>query len=303
MARQTRTARQSFRNAMGRDPGRVNSFNVSLTKENTSPKPLDRAALFHYWHPDRSGVEQAPERIQTKLNAIAGFDEDGRPKAVIVRPPAGAPTRCHCWLVFKRAPEITAALSPGWFLVLAWHDGDEPRPKPLNIDDDRLWANLYLQSVKAGREVIGRDFDKAVDYFDHAMKVADENTKRTEREIDQYRDDRAKDYFDYTKIKNIGHGSKFALHHDGTIMPTKQEEAWLRERGHSLPGQVVERDRDEIKRAGTTVRSGGSTPLERERQRETAHMMEEISRMRSRVSVGLQRPQESAGERAMRQKR
>lgn len=295
--RRGRTPRQSFRNAMGRDPGRVHSFNMPLSKESTSPKELDRAALFHYWHPDRQGVEKAPERFQQKLNSIAGFDEDGKPKAMIVRPPAGAPVRSHCWLVFKRAPEITHHLSPGWFLVLAWHNEDYPTPKPLNIEDDRLWANLYLQTVKAGREVMGRDFDSAAQYFDHAMSVLDRDEQRHQKEVNNYRDDRAKDYYDYTKIKNIGHGSKFPLHHDGTLAPGRSEANWLRERGHDLPADVVARDKDETKQGSRTVRSSGSTPLERERQRETQHLMEEISRLRSRVSIGLSRPQRSPLER------
>lgn len=292
-----RTARQAFRTAMGRDPGRVHGFRQPLTKQTTSPKPLDRAALFHYWHPDRDGVEHAPERIKARIDEIAGLDERGRSKAMVVRPPANAPVRARCWLVFKRNPEITHELSPGWFLVLAWHDGDEPIPKPLDVDDPRLLANLYLQSVKAGREVMGRDFDSAVQYFDHCMRVMDRDKEKQNKANDEYRDDRAHDYFDYTKIKNIGHGSKFALHHDGTIMPTRNEANWIRERGLDLPAAVIQRDREDLRKAKgqAAVQVGSRQAVEA--QREMAHIMDAIRRRQSRVSVGIELPQRSPLER------
>lgn len=245
-----RTPRQAFRTAMGRDPGRVHGFREEIPK----PLPsLDRAALFHYWHPDRPGVEPCPADFARHLADVVGVDTNGRAKVLIVRPPANAPVRSHCWLVFKRDETITHPLSPGWFLLTAWHDGNEPHPTPLPLDN-RVLANLYLQSVKGGRDVMGRDFDTALQYFDHCMSVLDRDKRASEKEQQEYRDDRSADYWNYTKIKNIGHGSKFALHHDGTVAPGRSERNWLAQRPASVPGDVEARDRDETRRAkGATV--------------------------------------------------
>lgn len=240
-----RSAVAGFNRAMGRLPQRVNPFGQAV---NTHPKALDAGALYTFWHPDREGVESCPADFQAKLNEIGGFDERGREKLRCVKPPAGAPIRCHGWLVFVRKPEITHWLSPGWLLVLAWNNGVEPTPKPLPLDN-RILANLYLQSLKGGREVFGRDFDSAVQYFDHVVAVMHRDKQKQEAANAQYNKDRQRDHWDYTKIKNIGHGSKFALHHDGTVMPTRNEANWVRERQADLPSDVAARDRDEIKRA------------------------------------------------------
>lgn len=293
LPRQRRSARQAFKSAMGREPGRVNPF----AQETAKPQELDRAALFHYWHPDRQGVERAPAHFAKELTKIAGTNTDGEPNAVCVRPPAGAPVRSRCWLVFKRNKEITHALSPGWFLVLAWHNDDYPHPKPLPLDN-RLFANLYLQSVKAGREVMGRDFDSSVQYFDHCMSVLDRDEKKRKVANRQYSDDRSKDYYDYMKIKNIGHGSKFALHHDGTVIPSRGEQNWSRSRsGQDLPSDVVARDREETRQRTATVRVGSPSPMQREGQRQMKEMMEQINRARTRVKVGLDLPNRSPLER------
>jgi hypothetical protein len=288
-----RTARQGFRTVMGRDPRRVRPFAMD-TQART--QPLDRAALFHYWHPDRDGVEHAPAHIQEKLKALVGVDNRGRVNAAIVRPPAGAPVRSRCWLVFKRNEEITNHLSPGWFLVLAWHDGDEPNPKPLDVEDGRLFANLYLQTLKAGREVMGRDFDSAVQFYDHCMSVLDADEKKREQANRNYNDDRAKDYFDYTKIKNIGHGSKFALHHDGTSVPSKGEDNWLRERGPSLPSDVVKRDLEERRRTDgkgrPMVQKDAHKQWEFQTQKELNHyrqvqQLRDFAKARARARVSM----------------
>lgn len=277
---------------MGRDPGKVRGFQQPLNTQ--TPKPLDRGALFHYWHPDRDGVEFAPATVAKELTEIAGVDERGRPKLVCVRPPKGAPVRCNCWLVFKRSPEVTHELSPGWFLVMAWHDGKEPDPAPLPLDP-RLYANLYLQSVRGGRAIFGRDFDSAVKYFDHCMSILDREKERRDKSNTEYREDRAKDYWDYTKIKNIGHGSKFALHHDGTIMPTRQEANWLRERGVSLPADVVARDADEIKRASgrtsvhtESTRASGMRQFNREfEELKVRQLIRDLAKARRRETVAV----------------
>lgn len=279
-----------FAQVTGRTPGRVHPFTQELASR---PKPLDRAALYHYWHPDRDGVEQAPRDFAEKLAAIAGVDENGRPKALCVRPPAGAPVRCRCWLVFKREPAITHPLSPGWFLVLAWHDQQEPDPAPLPLDN-RVLANLIVQSVKGGRDVYGRDFDNALQYYEHVMKVQDDDKARQEKSNNDYNKDRADDYYDYTKIKNIGHGSKFALHHDGTILPGRGEANWLRERGASVPGDVAARDKEEMFQSSrtTTVASADQTRFEHDSQWREVLRRTAIDKMRAEVRAMYPRKRE-----------
>lgn len=236
-----RNTMTGFQQIMGRRPGKVGRVTKPIS---TYRKALDPGALYHFWHPDREGVEVASEDVCARLLEIGGVDDQGRPKLACVKPPTGAPIRCRCWLVFYRKPEITYWLSPGWLLVLAWHNRREPIPTPLAIDD-RLYANLYLQSLKGGREIYGHDFDTARKYYDHIIMVMERDKARYERERQQYQDDRGHDYWDATKIKNIGHGSKFALHHDGTVFPSRNEQNWLLERGRYLPKDVVERDDDE----------------------------------------------------------
>ena len=234
---------QGFQRNFGRKPTRMPSFNTPVQQHQ---RALDPGALYHYWYPEREGVEQAPQAFRDQLLGVGGVHPDGTPNLACVRPPARAPIRCRCWLVFYHKPEVTHWLSPGWLLVLAWHNGAEPTPQPLPLDA-RILANLHLQSLKGGREIYGRDFDNARQYFDHVVTIMQHDHEQQEKQKQAYTDDRRADYWDATKIKNIGHGSKFALHHDGTVFPSRGERNWLLERGRYLPKDV--RDRDEAETA------------------------------------------------------
>ncbi len=208
---------------MGRDPGKVGRYSVPVGPQR---QQLPAAALFHYWYPGRDGVEHCPDDFTARLHEVS-------PEVECVRPPAGVPIRSKCWLVWWKCDRIKFWLSPGWMLILAWHKPDGT-PLPL---DNRVFANLYMQS----RQLFG----SGKEYFDHI--VADMKAQYDSQQKDQenYRHDRAKDLYQSQQISSAGKGNRFALHHDGTILPSRGEQAWRSELDDSfLPGDVVRENKD-----------------------------------------------------------
>lgn len=199
----------TFRRHMGRMPGKTKPFSVQAVKPY---KSAPQAILQHYWHPERTGSEPAPEDIRLKLANI-------HPDLAICRPPPRAPVRVNCWLVWYRCPRVTHVLSPGWLLLFPWHDNATPEPSPLPLDDDRVFANIYSRSTF--------QFPNARVYFDAIVadmkKTSDAKENLHKDDLDQ----RRKSFYDFTKISTAGRGNKFALHHDGTILPGRGERNWL----------------------------------------------------------------------------
>jgi hypothetical protein len=114
---------------------------------------------------------------------------------------------------------------------LAWKYGS--RPLPLN---EAFFAALYFCDP--------RHMGKAVEYFDRVTK---ETADKKARQWEQFKSDsldRAREWKDYTKIKNIGPGSRFARHHDGTILPTKGEVSWSLERTRQDESSDLRRERE-----------------------------------------------------------
>lgn len=219
-----RTPKQTFRRLTGRDPGQVGSIRVT-------PKrlpALDMAAVPHYWHPERDGSIQCPPAFDAKLRRI-------HPDLRVVRPAAQAPVpkQFQCWTLWVKQPRIRHRLCPGWQLLLPWSYFG--RELPL---DERLFAAI----AHFDRRHLG---ENAVQYFDRLIRERDRDRERKEK---SHRADvvaEARDYMGYTKIKNIGRGNKFALHHDGTIVPSRGERNWTRENERRmLPKQV----RDDMER-------------------------------------------------------
>lgn len=226
---------KAFQRAMGRMPQRIPFGKLVVP---STPKPLPREALMHFWYPEREGVEQAPPRTQKQL---ARIHRDLR----AVRPPASAPTPSHAWAIWYRKPEITHELSPGWFMFFVWQERGEHYDDskgmvttltPLSLDDPRLIANIYRFSAMGEFKSAEAHFRNVVDRM--------QATKTAQRKADDdRRHDIGHDFFQYRKVKNIGHGSKFSTHHDGTIVPSKGHLANLRARGtRDQPGEVTERE-------------------------------------------------------------
>lgn len=166
-----------------------------------SPAALPPEALFHYWHPGREGIEVAPESFMRQMR-------ERSPDLRVHRPPPRAPTKGHPWLVWYRKPEIQHYLSPGWFLLRIWFDvlGD-PLCQLLDDASARKWGS-------------------GADYFEHVATELAEGKARRDRARKAENLAGAKDYRQFTKIKNIGAGHKFALHHDGTLLPSRGERNW-----------------------------------------------------------------------------
>lgn len=201
---------------------------------------LSREGLDHYWHPDREGAEPCPEDFALLLREVSS-------DIAITRPPARAPlTRARAWLIWYRKPSITHPLSPGWMLLFDWRS---PAGAPLPLDN-RVLANLYMMSARV--------FESGRKYFEHCVEEMNRTKASRERTYQDDRKERQRDYFQSTKISNLGKGNKFALHHDGTLLPTRGHMAhYLEQRKSVIPSEMVreeaeQRERREAHRLGYT---------------------------------------------------
>lgn len=224
---------------------------------------LDQAALPHFWHPDRPGVEQAPRAVSEVLTGI-------HPRLRCVRPPAGAPihTSYHPWLVWFQEPRVTHALCPGWLLVFLWENPDTHEPLPL---DNRLYANCYMRDP--------RQFSGGLGYFETcvtAMQRVEEKNKATFKDNSYQRQNGLRQY---QKIKNIGMGNKFALHHDGTNIASRGETNWRTDTLYQrLPDEVRRMAEKEGK--NTRRRVGVSNVFDSVHARAASEFQEQIEMLK-----------------------
>ena len=193
-------------------------------------RELPEAAIDHYWHPDREGVEVAPESFMRDLAAV---DSEGRVR--VVRPPAGAPTYYkRAWLLWYRNPRVTHELSPGWMMLRDWR-GRDGEPLPL---DQRVFSYLFTVSAKA--------FGNGKRYWDHCKAEMQREKAAREKVHQDGNHDRMEDMRQSWKIKNIGAGNKSALHDGPGGVPSRGHANWLAERrSRMIPGDVA---RDEARR-------------------------------------------------------
>src|SRR5215831_3655683 len=146
---------------------------------------LGEAALYHYWHPDRDGVEPCPADFARTLRAI----EPGGRDLACVRPPASAPVPSRAWLVWYRCPRISHRLCPGWQLLFVWQQRvvgengqlDTLTPLPL---DSRVLANLYRVSAST--------FGSALGYFQSVVSTLEREARARDEARTADRHDRAK---------------------------------------------------------------------------------------------------------------
>jgi hypothetical protein len=210
---------------MGRDPRRVAPFRMPVT---ATPAPkLPPAAMFHFWHPERDGVEHAPKPFDRELKLI-------HPGLFAVRPPAAVPKPCdQRWIIWQRDASIKFWMCQGWKLLFLWPPKDYD-PIPL---DHRVFANLAI--------IDPRRYASSVAYFDTIVKqLATEQESRND-EHRQYLHDKRRDLQATWKISSAGRGNRFALHHDGTIVPSRGEANWTRERERLILPSDVARERRE----------------------------------------------------------
>lgn len=185
---------------------------------------LPDEAMDFYWHPDREGVEHAPESFMRDLRAV---DTEGRVR--IVRAPAGAPLYYEqAWMIWYRKPQVTHYLSPGWLMLMVWR-GSDGKPLPL---DGRVFSYLYSVSAK--------QFGGGRQYWEHCVSEMNRDKAAKDQTHRQGNHDRVEDYRQFTQVKNIGSGNKFSLHHDGTVVPSRGQQNWLAERRKRMqPGEVT----------------------------------------------------------------
>jgi hypothetical protein len=218
-------ADQISRQLFGRPVGQVAPRTGPITVTPQKTQPLDREALPHFWHPDRFGVEHPPDEWRQKLSAV---HEDLR----LTRAPARAPVSVRCWQLWMKKGSITHALCPGWSLLMLWQFNNEPLPL-----DERLFAAIYHFDA--------RHMGDAVKYFDRIISERDKARELREKRYKQSLYDEGREFRQSTKISNLGSGSKFALHHDGTIIPSRGEVNWNAERRRStLPSKILNEEKD-----------------------------------------------------------
>ena len=194
----------------------------------TDTSELDAGGIDHYWHPDRDGVEQAPEAFARELAAIS-------PDVKIVRPPENVTlyNKTRAWLLWYRCPRVTHHLSPGWLMLRDWRDS-KGQPLPL---DGRVGSYLYSVSARA--------FGSAKKYFDHCVEEMKREKASREKTYTDDRRDRQSEFADSLMIKNIGTGNKFARHHDGAILPSRGERNWsAQNRTRSIPSSLAKAEAD-----------------------------------------------------------
>lgn len=168
----------------------------------TSPARLPEAAIPHYWSPRRYGIQYAPDWFRTKLHAVL-------PTLEVVWSPYH-----ERWLVWEQSPNVTHRFCAGWSLKFLWQ-GAEGEYLPL---DERLLADLYARDF--------RRYGGAVRYFDRLVSEMEDDLAKQKTETTARIADIREDYLQYRRIKNIGRGSKFALHHDGSVVPSAGEIVW-----------------------------------------------------------------------------
>ena len=188
-----------------------------------APEPeLPVAAMDYYWHPDRDGVEHAPEDFTRALKGIDKYD-----RVRVVRPPANAPlVYKRAWLIWYRNPRVTHYLSPGWLMLAEWR----LRGEPLQLDE-RVFSFLYSRSAQL--------FGNGAKYWEHCVSEMQREKAAKEKVHSDGTHDRSEDFRQYMQIKNIGSGNKAALHHDGTVIPSRGQQNWLAERRKRMVSSEV----------------------------------------------------------------
>lgn len=221
----------AFQRVMGRQPTTLRGGTLPLNLKSA----LDVGALPHFWYPDRDGVED----VSAVDKAFARRLHDTSADLRMVRPPAGAPIPGRPWLMWYRKSAITYHLCPGWSLLFVWREANGT-PLPL---DDRIFANLYRISAAA--------FGDAEAYFDSIVKKLKDDKQRSKDQDKANTDAKRREMMASRRISTAGKGNKFALHHDGTIVPSRSEQNWVRENAaRSMPGEMAKAARERRERRG-----------------------------------------------------
>jgi hypothetical protein len=161
----------------------------SITLPKASRDKVDPSESRYFWYPQRLGVKLGPAEFRKRLHEIHdGLEVTWHP--IMER-----------WQVWYKMPRVRYHLCPGWFLLFNVETSDGEFI-PL---DERTLAAVYEQS--------GKKWGNGLNYWNRIESEHQRQAERAQRDRDDKSDERASEYWDYMKIKNIGHGSKFANHH------------------------------------------------------------------------------------------
>lgn len=160
-------------------------FRVPIAK----PKALGPEVNPWFWNPNRYGVKYASDDVMTKLRQI-GDDLSITWNPINER-----------WQVFCSDQRIQHSICHGWRLLFI-HNGPDGEYSP---PDERLLARVFSISARH-QNVNGKQ------YFDRIVsEMARDKAKRDEQNrLDTI--DAAMPSFEYSQIKNIGKGNKFATY-------------------------------------------------------------------------------------------
>lgn len=166
--------------------GRMGSFGQAISR----PKALPPEEHTWYWHPDRFGVKKADDAFSAKLDNL------GHGLAVTWHPLK------ERWLVWVRDGKIQHPICHGWKLIFVWEIDGQYAPL-----DERLLAKIFDRS--------GRKWGNLYEYWLKVEQAIEHEREMKEKAREADVRHSAGEYYDYTLIKNIGSGSKFANHQAG----------------------------------------------------------------------------------------
>ena len=142
-----------------------------------------------WWNPSRPEAGRAPRWFADKLEAVDPTLELTWNKLT------------QRWQVWARKDRLQNPICRGWQLLFIHQDSDGSY-LPL---DERLLARLF--SASADR------WGNAKEYFRSVEREIERRREKQHAASLQDSIDRAMTVFDYSQIKNIGKGSKFATYH------------------------------------------------------------------------------------------
>ena len=157
------------------------------------PPPLETE--LKYWHPNRFGVELAPQRFRDDLQSV-------HPDLDVTWHPVK-----ERWLVWYKRPRIQHHRSKGWLLLFVVEDSGG-QYVPL---DTRALAACYEQS--------GFKWGSGKKYWARVEEESQREQMERDADREQLLSDVGSDRWDHTRIQVSmrGHssGSKFVNHHAG----------------------------------------------------------------------------------------
>lgn len=241
MPRQTPLSRARARTSRFRQFRRSTGHGHTPASMPVATRPVAQRGPEHefvYWHPNREGAEPAPETIMREIRLI-------HPGLRIVKSPVH-----QRWLVWFPSPAVQHPLCAGWQLVLVWEHPRTGEYLPLSVE--LLGFNLYLLS----RDHIGGN-NPALRHFERVQDEIQRKRAARDRQYHENRRAEQRELLDGRRISTAGAGNRFAMHHDGSVVPSQGEINWrLETEKWRIPKHLQQRrqqDREKMRAAGVAL--------------------------------------------------